>query len=80
MSNHEGKTFLVQINYRSGHKIEAWFDEFNIKYDVNSGKVTSAKWTFSDNNQSMLFINIHAIESVIQLTCKNKLDSTYYSL
>lgn len=79
MSN-EGKTFLVQINYRSGHKIEAWFDEFDIKYDVNSGSVTSAEWKLSDTNQVMLFININAIESVMQLTYKNKLDSTDYSL
>lgn len=80
MSNTEGKTFLVQINYRSGHKIEAWFDEFDIKYDVNSGSVTSANWKLSDTNQVMLFININAIESVMQLTYKNKLDDKDYSL
>lgn len=80
MSDNAGKSFLVQINYRSGHKIEAWFDEFDIKYDVNSGSVTSANWKLSDTNQVMLFININAIESVMQLTYKNKLDDKDYSL
>ena len=57
------KQYLVQINYKSGHRVEVWFDKFKIE---NNG---SMSWTTSDKGTFPLSIanELSDIESVWQI-------------
>lgn len=64
-------SFLVQINYKSGQSIKAWFDKFDVKHQ--GGDLTSLSWTVSGgNNERILFIGMDNIESIVQLKFKDR--------
>lgn len=59
--------FLVQINYKSGNNVTAWFDTFKIKQD--NGNLSGIEWSLSSDQdgKNLIFIGIADIESVVQL-------------
>lgn len=64
-------TFLVQINYKSGHSIKAWFDKFDVSQ--KGGEITKLEWVIAAGQpERILVIGIDNIESVVQLEHKEK--------
>lgn len=58
--------FLIQINYKSGHRVELWFDEFKTEYKQTH--LTSITYTVSSNQVKPIFLgDITQIESVYQI-------------
>lgn len=62
--------YLVQINYKSGHRIVKWFTHFNVTKD--GANLTSAKWTCAGEVR-FLHIGIEEIESIVQLKSRKRL-------
>lgn len=58
--------FLIQINYKSGISMKAWFYEFNLEYE--NGAVRKVKYV--PVKKSSLFMNIDEIESVWKIKDK----------
>ena len=60
------KQYLIQINYKSGHWMEFWCDEFHIKAN---GAIS---WVASDPNFRPVSIadNVSDIESVWQINMR----------
>lgn len=66
-------SFLVQINYKSGHSIKAWFDKFDVSQ--NGGDITRVEWNMTpdiEHGKKILVIGIDNIESIVQLEVKDR--------
>lgn len=64
-------SFLLQINYKSGNSIKAWFDKFDIK--KTGGDITSMEWVETKGQGvRVIFIGIDDIESIFQLEHKER--------
>lgn len=62
-------SFHVQINYKSGISVTAWFDKFNIK--ARAGELTEVEWKLSaGQGMAVIHIGVDQIESIIQLGVK----------
>lgn len=57
--------FLIKIVYKSGHAEQYWMYKFTCKHSNN--EITKASWNIADLQKNALWLNVSAIESVIQL-------------
>lgn len=58
--------FLIRINYKSGHSIEAWFESFKWQKTGTSEKL-NWKLSSQDPEYDILKIGVDDIESIQQL-------------
>jgi hypothetical protein len=64
------QSFLVQINFKSGGRIQAWFDKLDT--EVSNGAVTSLTYKLSEGQKTAIaFISVTDIESIVRLDYKD---------
>lgn len=71
MSDQPKTKFLIQINYKSGHSVKLWFDEFKAEYTQTSLK--SITYTVSSPMVRPVYLgDIKQIESIYQLDAEER--------
>ncbi len=57
--------YLIQINYKSGNSIRAWFKSFSLQRSITGLEV---EWKLVEDKFQLLLIGVDDIESIVQIT------------